>query len=97
MRKKQQLITLRQLEDWLIYHCPLQKSTRDIHYEAKAHGMKDCTASRMPFMVKLDCIGLFLEFTAVHGTPWQTYRELAKLIWKDTRGCRYVTDLYHKS
>lgn len=91
MRKKPQLITLRQLEDWLIYHCPLQPTQREV---AKLFNAK---ISDYPFTVTFGHSKLGINFQASDATPWKAYRELAKMLYKDPTALPVMTDLYYQS
>lgn len=85
MRKKQQLITLRQLEDWLIYHCPLQRAA---HWNMKNSPFKVEVQTDHPGVVGCICY---------HETPWEAYAGLARIVYGHEPTLEYVTRMYYQS
>jgi hypothetical protein len=82
------LLTRKQVEDYLIYHCPLLQSTpADVCYMYDTH--------KYPFLVQFKTSDH--DFSSVQKTPWQAYSVLADMVWRDIRALPYITNLYYNS
>lgn len=91
MRKKQRLITLQQIEDWVIYHCPLQPTQQIV---AQLFKLK---ASDYPFTVTLGLDGFDVNFQTSDATPWKAYRALAEMIYDNPTARTVLTREYYRS
>jgi|ERR1044072_1499776 hypothetical protein len=89
--KEKGLITLEQIEDYLIYHCPLLRTTpMDTHYSLTNQQLKE-----HPFMVRFSTDTAI--FTAIGTSPWECYRELAEMLYDSIGVHEYITELYYLS
>src|ERR1044072_5722090 len=89
--KERGLITREQIENYLIYHCPLLRTTpMDVHHSLTPQQLKE-----YPFMVRFSTDTAI--FTAIGTTPWECYRELAEMLYDSIGVHEYITELYYLS
>jgi hypothetical protein len=90
------LLTRKQVEDYLIYHCPLLRSTpADTDYWFTDQQMRD-----HPFMVEFELkhsTSFIRTFVSVQSSPWRAYNKLAEMVWRDINALPYITNLYYNS
>lgn len=84
-RKSSTLISLQQIEDYLIYHIPLQE------YMGSGSTARAMWPFRVVYESKDNFAGSFAE------TPWRAYAEVAAGLYRNPSARKEITDLYYKS
>lgn len=85
------LLTRKQVEDYLIYHCPLLRSTPADTLYVLSYSQLEWN----PFMVKFQTD--VTVFTVIHENPWRAYQDLSWDIHQDRSARSYITNLYYNS
>lgn len=88
-------LTKVQILDYLIYHIPLQESTKGDFDLAHENGFIEYNPKTLPFKVEWDMQEVNVHFISTASTPWKCYADLAKMIWEDFRANKIIAKLYY--